>query len=609
MTTVAGAAAHRREASGRSAASASIWTILLLLFGAYALAHDASRGWDSWTRYAAWGELGVANANGAGFDVILGPCGSDRFCHVGPVDPAGPMAALGVRQGDVVRLDRTIDGYRVLRLGEPVGFTLRRDGRLSHLVAKAGPLHRNQRARPLAAVAAWAIVVLVGLFIALRSGGRASTLLLSAALIAMGSGGSVPGLTESQPSIFIVVYPVLIAVYICSPVLLLAFAGAVEREARDKLPGHWAAIFWAYIAASAFAGVNMWAMRTLRPSLGFGVLPLWLQVLGSVLTMLALASVWRNSRGQDRTRYGFMILAVSLLTTGQTVLTSVVNATGDDWSLANPAVSGQIVCNFAGAVVFAYAVLRHRVLDLGFAVNRTLVYGVFSSLLLVAFGLVEWAVEHVLPRAARETSAVIDAGVALAVFLTFHRVRDVVEHLIEGIFFRAWQQAEAALRRFVRDAAFATRPETLSRAFAEALSRYSDGAEAAVYILRDGAYHRADGRVAGMGETLDADAPVLLAMRAEPKPLIPEADDSSIAAALIAPMVNRNEVIGLVVLGPKPSGSSYRPDEVELIGWAARQVGLDLHALKVERLEAEKADLGKTVAVLERALALKSESA
>jgi hypothetical protein len=586
-----------------------MWTILLLLFGAYALAHDASRGWDSWTRYAAYGELGVGNANGGGFEVLLGPCGSDRFCRVGPVDPDGPMAALGVRPGDDVRLDRGIDGYRVPRLGEPVGFTLRRDGRLSHLVAKAGPLHHTQRFRPLAAIAAWAIVVLVGLFIALRSGGRASTLLLSAALIGMGSGGSVPGVTESEPSIFLVVYPVLIGVYICAPILLLAFACAVEREASGKLSRPWAAIFWTYVAVSTLVGLSLWAERTLRPSLSLGRLPLWLQAVGSILTILALASVWRNSRGQDRTRYGFMIVAVGLLTTGQAVLTSLVNATGDHWSLSNPAVSGQIVCNFAGAVVFAYAVLRHRVLDLGFAINRTLVYGVFSSLLLVAFGLIEWAVEHVLPRAARETSVVIDAGVALAVFLTFHRVRDMVEHLIEGVFFRAWQQAEAALRRFVRDAAFATRPETLSRALAEALSRYSEGAEAAVYILRDGAYHRADGRVAGMGETLDADDTVLLAMRAEPKPLIPEADGSAVAAALVAPMVNRNEVIGLVVLGPKSSGSGYRPDEVELIGWAARQVGLDLHALKVERLEAERADLSKTVEVLERALALKSEAA
>ncbi len=73
-------------------------------------------------------------------------------------------------------------------------------------------------------------------------------------------------------------------------------------------------------------------------------------------------------------------------------------------------------------------------------------------------------------------------------------------------------------------------------------------------------------------------------MRADPKPRELEAG-SDLKAALVAPMVNRNEVMGVVLLGPKPSGLSYRPDEIELVGWASRQVGLDLHALKVEQLE------------------------
>ena len=40
----------------------------------------------------------------------------------------------------------------------------------------------------------------------------------------------------------------------------------------------------------------------------------------------------------------------------------------------------------AGASMFAYAVLRHRVIDLGFAVNRTLIYGTLSAILLADAG-------------------------------------------------------------------------------------------------------------------------------------------------------------------------------------------------------------------------------
>jgi hypothetical protein len=160
----------------------------------------------------------------------------------------------------------------------------------------------------------------------------------------------------------------------------------------------------------------------------------------------------------------------------------------------------------------------------------------------------------------------------------------VVGHGVEHLFFRRWREAEAGLRRFVREAAFVTQPAALTQAFARALTDYGEGAQAAVYLADGRRYQRAAGDVAGLGAQLEPDLAVLVRLRADLKPVEAENDDA-LAAALIAPMVNRNEVIGAVVLAPKPSGLDYRPDEIELIGWASRQIGLDLHALKVEQLQ------------------------
>ena len=63
-------------------------------------------------------------------------------------------------------------------------------------------------------------------------------------------------------------------------------------------------------------------------------------------------------------------------------------------------------------------------------------------------------------------------------------------------------------------------------------------------------------------------------------------------------MLNRSEVIGFAMLGAKLSGEQFRPDEIELIGTATRQVGQDLHALKVEQLELDGADLRRENVVL-----------
>ena len=57
----------------------------------------------------------------------------------------------------------------------------------------------------------------------------------------------------------------------------------------------------------------------------------------------------------------------------------------------------------------------------------------------------------------------------------------------------------------------------------------------------------------------------------------------------------------MVLLGRKAT-LDYRPDEVELIGWATRQVGLDLHALRMEQLEATAARQREEIAGFETRL-------
>ena len=58
-------------------------------------------------------------------------------------------------------------------------------------------------------------------------------------------------------------------------------------------------------------------------------------------------------------------------------------------------------------------------------------------------------------------------------------------------------------------------------------------------------------------------------------------------AVLVLPMILRTEVRGLILVDAKPSGEDYRPDELEALAAAAQRIGMDLHALDIDRLEAE----------------------
>jgi hypothetical protein len=56
---------------------------------------------------------------------------------------------------------------------------------------------------------------------------------------------------------------------------------------------------------------------------------------------------------------------------------------------------------------------------------------------------------------------------------------------------------------------------------------------------------------------------------------------------LALPMSHRGVLNGFVLLTTKPNGDSYRPDEIIVLDFAVSQIGLDLHALRVEALRTE----------------------
>jgi GAF domain-containing protein len=262
-----------------------------------------------------------------------------------------------------------------------------------------------------------------------------------------------------------------------------------------------------------------------------------------------------------------------------------------------------LMVGIVSPALLTYVILHHRVFDLGFVINRTLVYGVVSAILLGAFGLMEWAADHFVPIAGRGKNVLFDAVLAVVVYLTFNRLEHFVKQTVESLFFRSWQHQEEALRRFVREAAFFTRSKTLLDASIAALNTFAEGAGVAVYMTDENrTFARIAGRLGSAPDMLDPDDPTLVRLRAERQPVGLSATQSHLQAAIAVPMVTRNDVVGIVLLGAKPSGLDFRPDEIELIGWATHQIGLDLQTLKVEQLEVERAELKRSAAELERIL-------
>jgi hypothetical protein len=521
------------------------------------------------------------------------------------VDAVGAGATAGLRVGDRIRLDRPEIVSRASRAGEVTGATVERSGVTRHVDMIALPVRGDataskQRSAFLALNLASILPAVFGLFIVLRSRGRLVPVLLGASLLGFANGLNEPPMWMTAPLAVWVSVALDYATKAVTGVFTVAFAMLFIPEGERRLSRlQWVALALYAAGCVTAATLASYVEITMSPP---GTLEIvffqTLTVSGVLLVGANLIPALLKSPPASRGRYTLLLLGFTLMM-GAGLALYVATSMFDQSDTAGIVLILRILYGLVAPALFAYTILKDRVMDLGFAVNRTLVYGVVSALLLALFGLVEWGVDHVVPIEGREKNVLVDAAVAVIVFLSFHRVRDFVEHGVESLFFRRWQEAETALRQFVKEAAFVEKSAALTRAFMGALERFADGAGTALYLkTADGPYRRADGELTGESETIDPDDAALIALRAEPKPRELDRTDSTLKAVLIAPIVNRNDVTGVVLLGPKSSGLPYRPDEIELIGWATRQIGLDLHALKIEGLEAAAAEQQREVSEL-----------
>ena len=514
------------------------------------------------------------------------PGGQSGFVKARQVEPGGPLAKAGVQDGDELRFEHGYERLRRAEVGETLPFTLDRGGVRSNGQLTIEPRVWNEanaqrNFQLLLNLLAATVSLLIACLILWRGWGNKTAMLLGVALIALGSGGIILPPWANAPMLVIPMWS-LVVIGTALSSLLIPFAMSMVEENVGPLPRwHWRAVN-VYLALTVlFYAVLLWNVFKAADFGGLDFRGTSVPLIPPLVSIAYLIVGWRKSEAAVRNRFALILFALLAYLAGVMVtqwnLSQSGTAFGDSsWQTYLNALTVGVIA----PGTLAYAVLRHKLFDMGFAVNRTLVYGTVSAVLLVGIGLTEYAVKSLLPKVWTQGSVFISAGLALGVFLIFHRIHHSVEHAIERLFFRKWQVNEAALKRFVAAAGHMEQPEALAGNYVTELERFTGGAAASLYTRSaEGHYTSA------VGETSDADDPALAAMRAEQGAVVPSELCSPIEAALALPMMHQAALAGFVLLGPKPTGEDYRPDEIEVLGWATQQVGLDLQAIRVQALE------------------------
>ena len=576
-----------------------LWRTLALILAFYVIAQTGER--------LLWFSKLQPGAGTFAVGVKPAPQFAPGYVEVDRVSPDGPMAKAGVVKGDHIKFDQFPVTRRANMAGDVATFTLDHEGVKKQLsvtaIPTAGRASGSRETLNLLIAIPYFISALFGAFIIYRGRNKPSLVMLGVALSAQSLTSSSLGMWSNRLldwESFALVGEWIIGL---SSMAFMAFAllfyeefvGAVRR---------WV---WRFVAVYVVLLVLIVAIEhrlmitiTTLPMIGNGRgLYLVLNWSGWIAALLCMIHGWRSCLSETRRRYALLIVALFMLAATR-VLAEIHLFLTRDLVGSNIIWDGVLIClgTALAAPLFVYAILRHKVFDIGFAINRTLIYGVISFGLLLVFGLIEWGSERLLPHESLGESAVVNAGVALTIFLVFHRVRDFVEHHVERLLFRSWHDNEERLRLFVKEAGFIGKPEKLMIASVAAISRFAGGAKCAFYVRVGDDFVRTEGILARVCEVIDGDDPLSVTLRANPLPLEPSG--GSIALAL--PMSHRAELDGYILLDQKLSGDSYRPDEIELLGWAAQQIGLDLHALKVGQLQAQTAGQGQEIALLKAQL-------
>jgi two-component system NarL family sensor kinase len=279
-----------------------------------------------------------------------------------------------------------------------------------------------------------------------------------------------------------------------------------------------------------------------------GFLPEGSEAVGGLLLpviALALASLivrYRRAHGDERQQLRWMAAAAALFLVA-IPLEIVLSALTDSWA-------GWPTLGASAAIVFAagVAVLKYRLYDLDLVVNRTLVYGALTALVVAGYvGLVA-GLGELLDSTGIGVSLIATAVVAVAI----QPLRSLIQARIDRLMYGDRDDPYRALSRLGQRLGQALDPDAVLPAIVEAVA---DGLRVPYVAieLQEGGAHR------------------IAARHGEPR-----------GGELVRlPLEYRGEVVGRLVAAPRAGSDVLNPADLRLLADLAHQAGVAAHAVRL----------------------------
>lgn len=543
------------------------------------------------------------------FAVTLRPAGANA--RVLSVIKGSDAERAGIRAGDIVDLQALTlsERYRLLVRSSPAGLPLRlrlqRNGEVRNVTIYAEP--RPSPSPPDFVFAALLAATVTLLIIAVVVARRPSLATVALVIYGAGAAQSFPfialftGLPDPLFGAFAVFVNVVVAQMPLFALLIFIVRFPTDPQTASARKTAFAAgvIFW--IAAAIFT-----VQLILEPMafVSWNAFDVWSTIVPLVIVLGFTANAYQKASGEDRRRVAWVLVGLAVAAVAYTIFDFVdfgTLAAGQSFAKVQTLQDIATLAQAALPVALGYSILRHRVLDIGFALNRTVVYGVMTAIVLIVVSFVDWLTSRLLSE--ERLALAVEALVTIGFGVTLNWIHGRTERLIDRMVFRARHIAEKRIEYRVGALAFAPTAAFVDDALAVEAPRILDLYSAAVFRRevdsQPFARQASQGWNAGDVTEIGDDSMLVTTLRSLERPIV--LDDVAITQAgfphgalrpaLAIPVFSQHELLGFALFGNRLDGALPDPEEIALLARLCGAAGNAYAMVEARRLREHAASL------------------
>lgn len=331
-------------------------------------------------------------------------------------------------------------------------------------------------------------------------------------------------------------------------------------------------------------------------------------VVVAVAAIVGLIVSYTQTTSSDRQRILPVLASFALLTlTG--VMTTFYNVNFTGGVGLNVVDDLNDVATILFAVAVAHGIVKHRVIDLSFALSRTLVYTLLTSILLGAFTLIDVLSARLFEHL--QIALVLEALVALAFGIWLKRLHARVDDFVDRVLFRRRYLAQERVNRTARVLMHAENAGFVDEALTIEAAGAFDLTSAAVFRAEGSGFVRALAQGWADNEfvtSVSNDDHLVVNLRAELRAIDlltvrwPRTDvPGGLAHPILAiPLVVRHELLGFVLYGGHNGGEAIDPDEQATLVHLAHAAASAYEHIRAKTLIVESSTLRTENEILQR---------